>query len=227
MYSAASTNQFKVLLPITTDDTGVSTLTPAKLEDGQCFKEVYVGPEFFIDRSQTIDNHNCITLRKSEPITIHLSDYDHHEIAQLCEKIHLNPSYCELFYCRVGDSPYIPVAKGLKLWKIQRHVYRYINDVKYANVSGLVNSPEDTSNIESNSNIICELLSKGSLYERDELSPGNDDELDHYMKDLDISFAVLDARGRIQEIASQVRHHSISFELRLRDCTGQVFHILD
>lgn len=224
--------QFKVYLPLIVNDQGVSTTVPAKLEDGQRFCEVYVGPEFFLDHSQVVqDGSPCITIRKTEPIVIHLADYEHTHMNQLCRLIHLNPSYCELFYCRVGDHPYVPSAKGLKLWKIQRHLYRYINDTIYKDMAGSTTTNTDSTSVNNDSNMnvlsLVDLIAEGSLYETDELSPGDDDELAHYMKDLDFSFAALDARGRLQEIASQVRHNSISFELRLRDSNGQVFHILD
>lgn len=254
-------DQFKVYLPLFVNDKGVSSTTPAKIEDGQQFKEVYIGPEFFIDRSQSIDEGvKCVTIRKMEPNVIHLSDYEDRQMNQLCRLIHMNPSYCELFYCRVGKHPYVPSANGLKLWKIQRHLYRYINDVvfkvmleeeskldeldnidkadKLKELKTESNNTEDnTEDSEENTTMLNEgdlnlikfvdLIGEGSLYELSELSPGDDDELQHYMKDLNISFATLDARGRFQEIASQIRHHNISFELKLRDGNGQVFHILD
>lgn len=253
-------SQFKVFLPYHTDDTGVSSTVPAKLEDGQRFQEVYVGPEFFIDRSVICDNgKTCVTIRKSEPHVIHLSDYTHEELNYLCRSNGLNPSYCELFHCRIGEHPYIPSANGLKLWKIQRHLYRYINDNIYKNIAGSVNTtstmldinttPDAHNDMDNDQNTVnkventdgdnveimpevdsltlVDFLSEGSLYEVTELSPGDDDELEHYMKDLDISFASLDARGRLQEIAAQIHNNNVSFELRLRDGNGQVFHILD
>lgn len=233
---------FKVYLPVFTNDQGVTTTVPSNLSDGQLFKEVYVGPEFFLDHSIAVDGSDeCVTLRKAEPNVTHLSDYEHRQMHELCKTIHLNPSYCELFYCRVGDHPYVPSANGLKLWKIQRHLYRYINDTIYKNIAESNPSVTEPANritstnsidgdqqpSESNSVTLVDILGEGSLYNVDELSPGNDDMLAHYMKDLNISFEILDARGRIQEIAAQVRHHNIPFELRLRDSNGQVFHILD
>lgn len=154
-----------------------------------------------------------------------------------CRDINLNPSYCELFYCEVNKKEYVP-DNGLKLWKIQRHIYRYIYRSLYnakdtdtvSSTSTNTSTSTDTLVEESKINKdekdkFVDFLAKTSTYEKEELSPGWDEELYHYMKDLDISFASLNARGRLQEILAHIACHNINFRLSLRDACGRVFMI--
>ena len=102
----------------------------------------------------------------------------------------------ETYQCTFNKCPYTP-DNGLKFWKIQRQVYRLIDSVDKI----IENTTYDTNDIECGHNV----------------------ELQHYMKDLNISFEYLYANDKIDEIMHQCVMNKINISISLRTKRGKCY----